>query len=179
MHAAPATLQIVVFALGEIELGIDILQVREIDRPLPVTRVPRVPSYVEGVINLRGQLVPIVDLRARLGMRPKPATKDSRIIVAAIGDRLIGMAVDRVCEVARIPVGEIDANEGILAGLEAEYVSGLARIDNRVIILLAVQNIMQSQAILQSQANLQSQAILQSQPIIAAGSVPASDKERL
>lgn len=135
-------MQVVIFALGEIELAIDITDVREIDRLSPVTRLPHVPDYVEGVINLRGQLVPIVDLRTRLGLRQKAASKTARIIVVDIGDRCMGMIVDRVCEVARIPADQIDNSESVLAGLAAEYVAGLAKIEGRVVILLAVQNIL-------------------------------------
>lgn len=142
MQTVENTLQVVVFALGEIEFGIDILQVREVERMLPITRVPHVAPYVEGVVNLRGRLVPVVDLRLRLGLPSKPPTKAARIIVAEIGDRYVGMIVDRVHEVARIPIGQIENNEGILAGLAAEYVGGLARMDNRVIILLAARNIL-------------------------------------
>ena len=146
MQALEKTLQVVVFALGDIEFGVDILRVREVERMLPITRVPHVASYVEGVVNLRGRLVPVVDLRTRLGLPPKAPTKAARIIVAQLGERHIGMIVDQVREVARIPVDQIDDNEGVLAGLAAEYVGGLARMDNRVIILLAVQNILSAGA---------------------------------
>ncbi|MGH7661495.1 MAG: chemotaxis protein CheW [Vulcanimicrobiaceae bacterium] len=142
MHATDETLQVVIFALGDIELAVNITQVREIERLSPVTRLPHVPDYIEGVINLRGQLVPIVDLRTRLGLRQKAAPKTARVIVVEVGDRCMGMVVDRVREVARIPSDQIDDSENILAGLAAEYVAGLARVDGRVIILLAVQNIL-------------------------------------
>jgi purine-binding chemotaxis protein CheW len=142
MHTAEDTMQVVIFALGEIEFAINIGEVRAIDRLSPVTRLPHVPDYIKGVINLRGQLVPIVDLRARLGLHKKAATKTARIIVAEIGDRSMGMIVDRVCEVTRIPTGQIDVSENVLVGLAAEYVAGLANLDGRVVILLAVQKIL-------------------------------------
>jgi purine-binding chemotaxis protein CheW len=148
MRTTERTLQVVVFALGEIELALDIADVREINRLSPITRLPHVPAYIEGVINLRGQLVPIVDLRTRLGLRPKSPPKTARIIVAEIGDRLIGMIVDRVCEVRRISADQIDDSESFLAGLAAEYVGGLATVDERVIILLAVQNILGADALI-------------------------------
>jgi purine-binding chemotaxis protein CheW len=91
---------------------------------------------------MRGQLIPIIDLRARLGLPSKPRTKMARVIVAQLADRCVGMVVDRVVEVARIPPESIDDAESVLAGLEAEYVGGLATIDGRVIILLAVHNIL-------------------------------------
>ena len=154
------TMQVVIFALGDIELAINIADVREIDRLAPITHLPHVPDYVEGVINLRGQLVPIVNLRARLGLRQKAAPKTARIIVVEIGDRCMGMIVDLVREVARIPTDQIDDSENVLAGLAAEYVAGLARIDSRVIILLAVKN------------------ILGSGPAVAEAPATSADKER-
>ena len=163
MQALENTLQVVVFALGDIEFGVDILQVREIERMRPITRVPHVAAYVEGVVNLRGRLVPVVDLRVRLGLPAKVPTKATRIIVAELGDRHIGMIVDQVREVARIPVNQIDDNEGILAGLAAEYVGGLARMDNRVIILLAVQNILSAGTV--------------GADTVAAGTVEGPDKQ--
>jgi purine-binding chemotaxis protein CheW len=134
--------QVVVFALGGIELALNVIEVREINRLSPIRRLPHVAAYIEGVINLRGQLVPIVDLRARLGLRPKSPPKTARIIVAEIGDRCVGMLVDRVCEVMHISADQIDDSEAVLAGLAAEYVGGLAKVDGRVIILLALQNIL-------------------------------------
>jgi len=95
----------------------------------------------------------VIDLRARLGLRAKQRTRAARIIVAEIENRCMGMIVDRVCEVARIPLDRIDDSERVLSGLAAEYVGGLARIDERVVILLAVRK------------------------LLAAGSIPTVDKE--
>jgi purine-binding chemotaxis protein CheW len=141
MRTTSATLQVVVFALQGNEFGIDITQVREIDRLMPITRVPRVPPHVEGIINLRGQLVPIVDLRVRLGMSHAARTKTARIIVAEIGPRSIGMIVDEVREVVRIPVEQIDEGGG-LEGLATEYIGAVARLDERLIILLDVAKVL-------------------------------------
>ncbi|MGH7716399.1 MAG: chemotaxis protein CheW [Vulcanimicrobiaceae bacterium] len=140
------TQQIVVFSLSGDEFGIDIAQVREIDRLVPITRVPRVPAHVEGIINLRGQLVPIVDLRTRLGMPHAAPTKTARIIVAEIGSRSIGMIVDEVREVVRIPVDQIDKSEGVLEGFANEFVGALGKVDDRLIILLDVEKVLGSEA---------------------------------
>lgn len=146
MRASADTQQVVVFSLADNEFGIDIAQVREIDRLVPITRVPRVPAHVEGIINLRGQLVPIVDLRTRLGMPHSVPTKMSRIIVAEIGSRSIGMIVDEVREVVRIPVDQIDKSEGVLEGLANEFVGALGKIDGRLIILLDIEKVLGAEA---------------------------------
>ncbi|HTX02935.1 MAG TPA: chemotaxis protein CheW [Candidatus Acidoferrales bacterium] len=138
--------QVVVFALHENEFGIDITHVREIDRLVPITRVPRVPAHVEGIINLRGQLVPVVDLRTRLGMPHSVPTKLARIIVAEIGPRSIGMIVDEVREVVRIPIEQIDKSEGVLEGLANEFIGALGRVDERLIILLDVERLLGPEA---------------------------------
>lgn len=139
---AGETLQTVVFTLDQSEFGIDIARVREIDRLMKITRVPRVPAHVEGIINLRGQLVPVVDLRTRLGMARATPTKTARIIVAEIGTRSIGMIVDEVREVVRIPLDQIDRSEGILEGFASEYVGALGKVDGRLIILLDLGNVL-------------------------------------
>jgi len=139
---AQETLQTVVFTLEHNEFGIDIGKVREIDRLIKVTRVPRVPPHVEGIINLRGQLVPVVDLRTRLGLSRATPTKAARIIVAEIGTRSIGMIVDEVREVVRIPLDQIDTSEGVLEGFASEHIGALGKIDGRLIILLNLENIL-------------------------------------
>ncbi len=113
---------------------------------VPITRVPRVPAHVEGIINLRGQLVPIVDLRTRLGMPHAVPTKFARIIVAEIGPRSIGMIVDEVREVVRIPVDQIAKSEGVLEGLANEFIGALGKVDERLIILLDVEKVLGPEA---------------------------------
>jgi purine-binding chemotaxis protein CheW len=146
MRTTADTQQVVVFALESNEFGIGIAQVREIDRLVPITRVPRVPAHVEGIINLRGQLVPVVDLRTRLGMPHATPTKSARIIVAEIGSRSIGMIVDEVREVVRIPLDQIAASEGVLEGLANEFVGALGRLGERLIILLDIEKVLGAEA---------------------------------
>jgi len=142
IEIATDTLQAVVFVLDQNEFGIDITQVREIDKLMKITRVPRVPAYVEGIVNLRGQLVPVVNLRTRLGMPAAIPSKAARIIVAEIGARSIGMIVDEVREVVRIPRDQIDASEGVLKGLAIEYIGAVAKIENRLIVLLDLEDVL-------------------------------------
>jgi purine-binding chemotaxis protein CheW len=136
------SLQAVVFRLGNEEFGIDITQVREIDKLVHVTRVPRVPSFVEGIINLRGQLVPVLDLRTRLGLPHGLPPKSARIVVAEIEGRTFGMIVDEVRAVVRIPGDQIVESHVVLEGLATEYVGAVAKIEERVIILLDVAKVL-------------------------------------
>lgn len=128
--------QLVCFRLGTEEYGLDIGQVQEINRMIPITRVPRAPAFMKGVINLRGQLIPIIDLRVRFGMAPVEPTKSTRIVVVEIGPSRVGMIVDGVSEVLKIPVEHIEAAPEMVAGADAAYVRGVGKYGDRLIVLL-------------------------------------------
>ncbi len=130
------TIQVVSFKLGSEEYGVDIAQVQEINRMVAVTHVPRAPQFMEGVINLRGQLIPIIDLRARFGMPRAEHTKNTRIVVTEIGAKRVGMVVDSVSEVLRLPVEDIEPAPEMITGVETEYIRGVGKIEDRLIILL-------------------------------------------
>jgi purine-binding chemotaxis protein CheW len=130
------TLQAVTFALGSEEYGVDIAQVQEINRMVTITHVPRAPQFMEGVINLRGQLIPIIDLRTRFGMARSERTKNTRIVVTEIGNKRIGMVVDSVSEVLRIPVEQIEDAPDLVAGVDTEYIRGVGKMGDRLIIML-------------------------------------------
>jgi len=127
---------LVCFRLGAEEYGIDIGQVQEINRMMPITRVPRAPAFMKGVINLRGQLIPIVDLRQRFGMVPVEPTKATRIVVVEIGQNRVGLIVDGVSEVLKIPVEHVEAAPNMMADTEAGYVRGVGKSGERLIVLL-------------------------------------------
>jgi purine-binding chemotaxis protein CheW len=130
------TLQVVSFALGSEEYGVDIAQVQEINRMVTVTHVPQAAQFMEGVINLRGRLIPIIDLRTRFGMERAERTKNTRIVVTEIGSKRLGMVVDSVSEVLRIPVEQIEDAPDLVAGVDSEYIRGVGKLDDRLIILL-------------------------------------------
>jgi purine-binding chemotaxis protein CheW len=129
-------LQLVTFNIGEEEFGVDILRVQEIIRIMDITRVPRSPEFVEGVVNLRGKVIPIVDLRKRFGMDDKGHDKHTRIIVIEINKMIVGFIVDSVSEVLRIPADTVEPPPPVIAGLEAEYISGVGKLDDRLLIML-------------------------------------------
>ena len=130
------TIQVVSFKLGSEEYGVDIAQVQEINRMVSITHVPRAPQFMEGVINLRGQLIPIIDLRTRFGMPRAEHTKNTRIVVTEIGTKRVGMVVDSVSEVLRLPSDQIEEAPEMISGVDTEYIRGVGKIEDRLIILL-------------------------------------------
>lgn len=129
-------IQVVSFKLGSEEYGVDIAQVQEINRMVAITHVPRAPQFMEGVINLRGQLIPIIDLRARFGMPRAEHTKSTRIVVTEIGAKRVGMVVDSVSEVLRLALDQIEEAPEMITGVDTEYIRGVGKIEDRLIILL-------------------------------------------
>jgi purine-binding chemotaxis protein CheW len=134
-------LQIVVFELGAERYGVDIATVYEIIRHQPITAVPRAPAFVEGIINLRGRIVPVVDLRARLGLATSDVTKATRIVVAETAGTRVGLIVDGVSEVLIVPGDAIDPTPAVAVGDEAAYLRGIAKLGERLIILLALEGL--------------------------------------
>ena len=137
VEAVEESKQLVIFKLGDEEFGVDILQVREIEKlDQQITRVPKSPTFVEGVINLRGEIVPIVDLRKRFGLVVRQTSNEARVIIVDISDGQVGMIVDAVVEVIRLNVSAIENAPPITRGVDAYFLSGVAKIDERLIILL-------------------------------------------
>ncbi len=134
-------LQLVTFGVETEEYAVDILSVQEINRMLPITRVPQSPSCVEGVINLRGRIIPIIDMRKRFRLPAKNATGESRIIVAEVENRVLGFIVDRVNEVLRIDRSIVDPTPDMVAGVDSEYIEGVGKLEDRIIILVNLQKL--------------------------------------
>jgi purine-binding chemotaxis protein CheW len=128
--------QVVSFHLGSEEYGVDISQVQEIIRMVEITHVPRAPRFMEGVINLRGQLIPIIDLRTRFAMPRVEQTKSTRIVVTEIGSKKVGIIVDSVSEVINIPIEQVEDAPDMIAGVGTEYIQGVGKVGERLIILL-------------------------------------------
>ena len=129
-------MQLVTFSIGDEEFGVDILKVQEIIRTMEITKVPRAPEFVEGVINLRGKVIPIVDLRKRFGLETRDHDKHTRIIVIEINQMIVGFVVDSVSEVLRIPANTVEPPPPVVSGLESEYISGVGKLQDRLLILL-------------------------------------------
>ena len=128
--------QLVVFDLAGELYGVDIGTVREIILMQEITHVPNAPDAVEGVINLRGRIVPVVDLRRRFGLATKEQSRDTRIVVVDIGGQDIGVIVDAVTEVLRIPGSSIEPASTVITTADSYYLNGIAKLGERLIILL-------------------------------------------
>jgi purine-binding chemotaxis protein CheW len=139
------------FSLGEEEYGIGILKVKEIIGLLPITAVPRTPAYVKGVINLRGKVIPVIDLRIKFGMAEKGYNEKTCIIVVEIkglnNSVLMGIVVDAVSEVLNIRAGEIEEAPRFGTNLELDYISGIAKINGGVKILLDIDKAISAEGI--------------------------------
>jgi len=129
-------MQLVVFDLASESYGVDISTVREIIRMQAITRVPGAPQYVEGIINLRGQVIPVVDLRKRLDLKAGEQTGNSRIVWVTINEHDVGVIVDAVTEVLRIPIDSIEPPMEMVSSIDTDFVRGIAKLENRLIILL-------------------------------------------
>ena len=135
-------LQLVICQLSNEEFGIEISKVKEIIRIPEITKIPQVPDYVEGVINLRGSIIPIINLAAKFGVDHEKTSNDSRIVVVEIGNLVAGMVVDAVSEVLRISSENIDPTpEIIVSRITGKYIRGVGKIDDRLLILLAIEKI--------------------------------------
>ncbi|BDG05888.1 chemotaxis protein CheW [Anaeromyxobacter oryzae] len=108
-EAADALVQLCTFRVGGEDYAVDIMRVREIIHPLPLTPVPRAPAFVEGVFRLRGEVIPVVDVRKRFGLPADPPTRRSRYVIVNVAGRRLGLVVDEVCEVLRVPRGDVRA----------------------------------------------------------------------
>lgn len=134
-------LQLVTFKIENEEFGVDILTVQEINRMMNITRIPNAPDFVEGVINLRGKIVPVVDLRKRLSFPRKEYDKNTRIIVVELDGITLGFIVDSVSEVLRLPQSVVEPPPSIVSGVESDYVEGVGKLDQRLLILLDLKKI--------------------------------------
>ncbi|MGA2296513.1 MAG: chemotaxis protein CheW [FCB group bacterium] len=135
-------LQLVTFHLCDEEFAVDILNIQGINRMVQVTKVPNSPDFVEGIINLRGQVIPIIDLRKRIGMPPKEYDKHTRFIVVEIQKIVIGFIVDSVNEVLRIDRGVTEPPPTVVGNIENEFITAIAKLEDRLITLLDLDKIL-------------------------------------
>jgi purine-binding chemotaxis protein CheW len=140
-------LQLVIFKLGTEEFGVDIMQVQEIIRMPEITRIPKSPGYIKGVINLRGKIIVVMNLDSRFHMSSNVLTDESRIIVVDIEGTIVGMVVDSVSEVIRMAGANVDPTPEIISQtINAEYLKGVGKIDDRMLILLDLENVLSETA---------------------------------
>ena len=140
-------LQVVGFRIGNETFGVRIASVREIVRVPEITAVPSAPETVEGVINLRGKIIPVMDLRKRFGHVDIQPDKKNRILVVELQNKLVGLIVNAASEVLKIPPSEIEAPGSVFAEGESSYVTGVGKLKGRLIILLDVSKLLHQQEV--------------------------------
>lgn len=138
------TEQLVVFRLANEFYGVNISAVNTIIRMQEITDIPQTPDFVEGVINLRGSIIPVIDLRKRFGLAVEETTKASRIVVVEGAGQMIGMVVDAVAETLRLPADAIEPPSPVIASVDAEYLRGVGKQDDRLVILLDLEKVLTS-----------------------------------
>lgn len=135
------------FQLADEEYGVEILKVREIIGVMEITAVPQMPIYMKGVINLRGKVIPIIDLRCRFGMERKGHDKHTRIVVVELSRKIVGFVVDAVREVLRIPRSVTEPPPSIGGRVNEEYITGVGKLEDRLLILLDLEKVLGSETV--------------------------------
>jgi purine-binding chemotaxis protein CheW len=137
------TSQFVGFRLADQEYAFRIEQIQEIVILRQVTRMPQVPNYVEGVSNLRGTIIPIINLRCLFGLDALPADEDTRTIVVNVGERTMGCTVDAVTQVIRIPAERIQPTPDVITTDSTAYITGFAKLDDRILVILNIDELLE------------------------------------
>ncbi len=133
------------FILGNEIYGIEILRVREIIGLMDVTTVPQTPEYMKGVINLRGKVIPVIDLRLKFSMQEEEHTEETCIIVVEVNNTSIGIIVDSVSEVLEITRGEIEEAPSFGQEIDTDYIMGMGKVKEKIIILLSIEKVLSSE----------------------------------
>ncbi len=141
-NARESETQLVVFMLGEEEFACEINNVAEVLKMTRVTPLPQSIDFVEGVINLRGEVIPVIDLRKRFGLEETERTSESRIIIVEVDGRMFGLIVDSVSEVARLPNKQIQDAPEQVAGGRSHLIMGVGKIDDRMLIILNIEHVL-------------------------------------
>lgn len=142
VHGDANLLQLVTFKIADEEFGVEILAVQEIIRIMQITTVPRAPAFIEGVINLRGKVIPVIDMRKRFGLPVVERDSQTRIIVMEFNQKIVGFLVDAVSEVLRIPADTVEAPPPVVAGIGSEYIKGVGKLNDRLLILMDLDSLL-------------------------------------
>ncbi|CAM4247645.1 chemotaxis protein CheW [Paenibacillus tarimensis] len=143
-------LKVIVFGLASEYYGVEVDKVRTIERMMPITRVPKTPAFIKGVINLRGVVIPVIDLRGRFDMEQAEATENSRVIIVAVNDIEVGFIVDSANDVIDIDSDAIDSPPEVIGGIRAKYLRGVAKLnDGRLLVMLNLAEVLNKEEIVQ------------------------------
>ncbi|MBN1368584.1 MAG: purine-binding chemotaxis protein CheW [Dehalococcoidales bacterium] len=161
--------QVAIFELNGETYGLDIGMVHEIIQMQPITRVPKAPFFVEGVINLRGKVIPVIDMGKRFGLDKVERTKNNRIVVVDINGTTIGIIVDAVTEVLRISNSAVETVSSVVTAGDADYLQGIAKIGDRMIILLELGKMLSKDSMFTEISASQRQSDSRTAELAAAG----------
>ncbi len=139
--------KVIIFQLNDEEYAVSVQQVGSIERIEPITRVPQTADFVKGVINLRGVVTPIIDLRIRFGLKETEFTESSRIIIVYLDDMEVGLIVDAANDVIDIPENAIEPAPEVIGSVDVDYIDGVAKLDNRLLVLLNLQKVLTKEEI--------------------------------
>lgn len=142
--ATAEELQLVVFQLAQEEFAVEVGQVQEIIQMQEITRLPRAPRFIKGILNLRGKILPVIDLAERLGVPTSP-TDSRRIVITNLEDQQVGMIVDSVTEVLRVGAGTIEPPPPMIAEVSGAYLRGIARLDERLLVLIDLSKVLSTE----------------------------------
>ncbi|OAB41356.1 chemotaxis protein CheW [Paenibacillus glacialis] len=143
-------IKVIVFKLGDEEYGIEVDKVQTIERMVPITRVPKTFTFVKGVINLRGVVIPIIDLRGRFSLPLIENTESTRIIIVAVNDMEVGFIVDSANDVIDLNTDKIENPPEVVGGIKAKYLQGVAKInEERLLIMLNLSEVLNKNEIIQ------------------------------
>lgn len=135
-------IQLVIFRLGPEEYGVEILETQEIIEKRDLTRVPNAPEFVDGIINLRGEILPIIDLKKRFDLEVEREIEEQRVVVVEVDGNKVGMIVDEVKEVLNISKEQVDPPPKIAGGINKEYLEGVVKLKDRLLVLLNLTKIL-------------------------------------
>ncbi len=136
-------MKVIVFQLMDMEYAISVDIVQSIEKVLSITRVPKTPAYVKGVINLRGIVTPIVDLRERFGLASKEMDDSSRIIIVTLDEYDVGLIVDAANDVLDIPVDAIEPQPEVVGSIESDFISGVAKVEKHLLVMLNLDKVLE------------------------------------
>jgi len=156
----PKEFQLVVFTIGDEEFGVDISQVREIVRLVQITYLPKAPVFIEGVVNLRGQVLAVIDLSKRLGVASKEKSETTRIIVVEVGENTVGMIVDSVSEVLRLSSENVEDVPSLVdTEVPEHYIRGVGKLQDRLLVLLDLNKILSPEEFQHVEKHVKSAAV--------------------
>lgn len=147
MHTAVTSKQFVIFKLENEEYGIDILRVKEIKEMMNITRVPKAAHFVRGVINLRGEVIPVIDLRKRFNLNEGEENANTRIIIVSVDDIIVGLIADYSSEVVELSSEAIEEAPEVVGIVDQGYISGIGKVGERLIILLDIVKVVTNPAV--------------------------------